>query len=267
MKKGIVKWIDPILLVGLFISILISIGMVLVGNDTINSFIVGLLSTIITLLVDLITRLNRAEQNVIETQKFAQILMSGPISQDMQMLARDYEIIEGYDFELYRRIAIDSISQCKQRFREIAAGAVVIPDMSVYHYNVEGIQQAQRSIKVTHISSLNYWISDAGQKFLEAGRAVLKRGIETTIVFAISDEQVQESRNILDMINKSKIRVFTTKPKRIDQEFMLIDDKVLLQYEYDKNEDIWKTRIILDSDEVDRAVVSWHHILDFAKPY
>ena len=267
MKKGIEKWLDPILLVGLFASILISVGMVIFGNDPINSFIVGLLSTIITLLIDLIARMGRTEGNLIETLKFAHNLMSTPIRYDLEALARDYKEIERYDFDLYRKIASDSISQCKRRFQEIASGAVVIPDNSVYFYNIEGIKQARETIKVTHLSSPNYWLSDAGKRFLEASRDAFKRRVTTVMVFAASDDQSENSRAVLDLLRKSRVKVSTAKPKRIDQEFMIIDDKILLRYEYDKNENTWKTWIILDADEVRKAVNSFGRYLDIAEPY
>lgn len=49
MQKGFMRWLDPILIIGLIISILIGVGMVLTGNDSILGLLVGLLSTIITL--------------------------------------------------------------------------------------------------------------------------------------------------------------------------------------------------------------------------
>lgn len=268
MKKGIAKWLDPILLIGLLISALISIVVMgFPGNDPIIGFIIGLLSTIITLLVDLIARLNRVEHNVIETQRLSRVLMSGSISQDLQELARDYELIEAYDFNLYRKIASDSFGECKRRFREIASGTVRILDKSVYHYNIEGIKQARNSIKVTHITSPDYWVSDAGRKFLEASQIALKRGVETVIIFAVSDEDIQNFKNIFDVVRKFKVTVFTTKPKRMDKEFAIIDDTLLLEYAYDKNEDTWITSVILDSKEVTNAVDSFRHFLTYSKPY
>ena len=61
MLKQIVYWLDPILLVGLFASISVSAVMVLSGNDTLSGLTIGLLSTIVTLLIDIIARIQRTE--------------------------------------------------------------------------------------------------------------------------------------------------------------------------------------------------------------
>lgn len=66
MFKSIVRWLDPILVIGLLISITIGILMVLSGNDTALGLAVGLLSTIVTLLIEIIARLNRAESSFLE---------------------------------------------------------------------------------------------------------------------------------------------------------------------------------------------------------
>ncbi len=266
MHKQIGKWADPILLIGLLVSILIAIGMVLIGNDTLSSFIIGLLSTIITLLIDLVARINKAESNLIGAQKLAQILSNEPISQDLQELARNYGLIKEYDFDLYQKIAFDSINQCKRRFRELASGVVVVPSKSVYDYNITGIKQARHTIKVTHITSPNYWNSDAGKKFLETSQSALERGVETILIFAISDEEIQEFKEVFKAQKEVGVRVSFTKPKRIDREFMLIDDKVLLEYEFDQKENTWIKTIILDQEEVKKAVDDFQYFITYAKP-
>jgi len=55
--KQVAHWLDPILLIGLFISITVGVTMVLSGNDTLWGLTVGLLSTIVTLLIDIIARI------------------------------------------------------------------------------------------------------------------------------------------------------------------------------------------------------------------
>lgn len=61
MSKSILHWLDPILVIGLSISVAIGILMVLSGNDSALGLAVGLLSTIVTLLIDIIARIRKAE--------------------------------------------------------------------------------------------------------------------------------------------------------------------------------------------------------------
>lgn len=73
MKTNIFRWLDPIILIYI-VSITISVGMIILGNDSVQSFIVGLLSTLLTLLVDIIARLQRTEANLLEAAKFSHII-------------------------------------------------------------------------------------------------------------------------------------------------------------------------------------------------
>lgn len=61
MLKDILQRVDPILLIGIIASVFIGIVMVLSGNDTLSSLTIGLLGTIITLLVDVVARIQKSE--------------------------------------------------------------------------------------------------------------------------------------------------------------------------------------------------------------
>ena len=90
MQHGLLKWLDPVLLIGLFISIAVATGMIVLGNDTVQSFIVGLLSTIIALLVDIITRIQRTEYSVLEATRLSQIVSDENISPFLLRVAQHY---------------------------------------------------------------------------------------------------------------------------------------------------------------------------------
>ncbi len=66
MSKSVLRWLDPIVIIGLVISVSISAAMVLSGNDTLSGLIIGLLSTIVTLLIDIIARFHKAEVTALQ---------------------------------------------------------------------------------------------------------------------------------------------------------------------------------------------------------
>lgn len=66
MSKSMLRWIDPILVIGLCISVAIGVLMVLSGNDSALGLAVGLLSTIVTLLVEIIARIHKVERAFLE---------------------------------------------------------------------------------------------------------------------------------------------------------------------------------------------------------
>ena len=66
MFRSITRWLDPIIVIGLIISIAVGILMVWGGNDTLSGLTVSLLATIVTLLVEIIARIHRAEYSLLQ---------------------------------------------------------------------------------------------------------------------------------------------------------------------------------------------------------
>lgn len=60
------KFLDPIIVVGVVISIAVAIILILLKQDQAISLLIGLVITIITLIVDLIARVKESEKRVIE---------------------------------------------------------------------------------------------------------------------------------------------------------------------------------------------------------
>lgn len=119
MFKRLITWLDPIILIGLIVSISTSVIMVWTGNDTISGLTIGLLSTIVTLLIDIIARVQKAE---IATS----------------LGNREFEISLGKGIE---RI-ITSLQGVNVQLLEKREDA--------YLYLEKRIQQAKQSIDVTH---------------------------------------------------------------------------------------------------------------------
>ena len=101
MIKKTTKWLDPILLVGVLVSVAIAVGMVLLGNDTISSLVVGLISTTITLLVDIVARIGKHEDTTIESARLSHILSDEPLAEKLRDIMEIYSKIRQYEFDYY----------------------------------------------------------------------------------------------------------------------------------------------------------------------
>ncbi len=156
MSKQLTRWLDPILLIGLFISISIGVGMVLSGNDSLSGLTVGILSTIITLLIDVVARIQKAEDAFTTAAGLSKILSDKTLGQSLQDIANSHETIKKYSFPHYDKIAKDVIDECQSKLREIASGSVVVEARTPQAYGMLGFQQARKDIKViVHSSDLD----------------------------------------------------------------------------------------------------------------
>lgn len=252
MNHKLTHWLDPILLIGLFISIAISVVMVLIGNDTIPSLTIGLLSTIITLIVDAIARIQKSEGLFLDATGLSKILTNKSIGASLQDITISYEKIKRYNFRHYDNIAQTAIDECRTKLSEIASGSVVVVAKTIQGYGVKGIEQVRRDVKVIHIGSMDFWDSDFGRKYFELNQAAIKRGVQITRIFALATEDVQNSLEKLNEQERAGVRVFIVKPKRVNSEFVIFDDEILVDFDVDTNKDYRLERIILDPTLVKR---------------
>jgi len=261
MFRRITRWLDPILLIGLLVSVAVGVGMVLTGNDTLSGLTIGLLSTIVTLLIDAIARIQKAEHSFLEAAGLSRILSDESIGETLREMANYFEAIRKYNFDHYSRIAEIAIDECKTRLREISSGSVVVPSRTAQAYGYLGIQQARRDIKVIHIGSMDFWNSDFGRKYFGLNREAIKRGVQITRIFALTPEEARVSVTTLREQERAGIRVLVVRPDRVDHEFMIFDDRILVDFDVDEKGGYRLERVVLDPAQVRRKVEEFQHLV------
>lgn len=260
--KQITHWLDPILLIGLFISIAIGVVMVESGNDTLSGLIIGFLSTIITLLIDAIARIHKAEASFREAAGLMRLFSDEAAGSALRDIAKVYEEIARYDFDHYHKIADATIDECLTRLREVASGAVNVLSRSPQAYGMAGFYQAQRNIKVIHVGSMQLWTSDFGRKYFDLNKATAKRGVQITRIFALTPEQVKNSIEVLKEQEKAGIRVLVVRPDRVDHEFMIYDDRILVDFDIDDKGEYRREKIVLDPAGVKKMSEQFQQLVD-----
>lgn len=115
------KYLDPVLIIGLLISIGVAVLMILGGYDTLDSLIVGLLSTVVSLLIDIVARL---QKNAVLSEK-------------------------------YHITGINSMTNASDRIIDALKGTNIRffeQRSDVYAYLVERLPEARKHVDVTHTS-------------------------------------------------------------------------------------------------------------------
>lgn len=260
MFKSIIRWLDPILLIGLFISIAISVGMILTGKDTFESFSVGILSTIITLLLDIAARIQKVQDSVLEAAELSRILSNEPIGKALREIANNYAAIRKVGFNHYHTIADRAIDDCRTRLRDLASGSVLVTAKSVQEYAIIGIEQAQREIKAIHLDSMEFWNSVLGKKLFDLNRAAIKRNVQITRIFLLATDEVNEHIETLKAHEKVGIQVFVVDPEHLSREFTIFDNRILMEVEGEE-EGYRRERITIDPAEVTRKSEEFQHLI------
>lgn len=264
-KKNLTNLIDPIILIGLFVSVGISIFMVLMGNDSVTSLIIGLLSTIVTLLIDIVSRIQKAESTLLAANDLAKLFSKSKVSSDIRELAHNYDLIGMHRFEHYYKIANAQIIECKMRIRELASGNIYVQAKSLEEYSAYmAFTDAQTSVKAVDFGEPRFWLSESGQKYLKINQEAVKRRVKVTRIFAI-DEKQENSKKILKDQMTAGIQTLTIIPERAKQEFMIIDNHIRIDVVFDSNGKYIGERIILDSAQVAEALERFDLLESFSK--
>jgi len=267
MNKIIFRWLDPILLIGLFISIVIAVGMVLSGNDTLSGLMIGLLSSIITLIIDQIAKVHKLADLYTKSHDYSTLLSDNEIGDFIQRIAKDYDSVKKYNFEPYKKIANIAINQCEEKLHDLASGSIYIEASTGMEQGLLAVRQATKDIKTIHIGSMEFWKSDFGKNYFEINRAAIKSGVTITRLFGLTTDSVASSIEILKDHQKAGIKVYIINPERIDHEFSIIDNRIWIDFATDERRDYSGEQIILASERVKMKVEEYEQlIMKFATP-
>lgn len=162
MTRKVARWLDPVLLIGLFISIAVAVTMVLSGNDTLSSLIVGLLSTIVTLLIDIVARIQKAADSILaEDQKIARNLE--------REIERTISSLKGVDIRLF---------EGRDEY---------------YPYLERRLKQVKRYIDITHSSPYTDTTYSSSERYFSTFSEVVKAAkIKVRRILLVSTQEQME---------------------------------------------------------------------------
>lgn len=268
MRKVITRWVDPIILIGLFISLSISVGMVLLKNDTIYGFIVGLLSVTITLIVEVISKVHKAEDSILRATKLTKEFTNGVFGNVLSEILLNYETIRNLHFDHYNFLADSALNETVTRLREIASGSVIVETRSIYSYGLLGIPASIEEMLTIHLHHMEFWNSTFGQKYLKLNLEAIKRGVKITRLFALNSDEVNSNIEILKQQEKMGIKVFVIEANLINNEFVIFDKRVLVDFDINKGTEYnVLERIIVNENQVKKKNDEYRQlILRYGKP-
>jgi hypothetical protein len=256
-----VQSLDPIVAIGLLISIATGLLLVLVGNDAVTSLIVSLLITIITLIVDLIARLNTTQANVLQAVSLGSILNQHPeLHKALGEIAKSYVSVQGMKFDLFRIRGEDALLECRDVLGGLENGFMTVEVAGKYSYGRRGTANAKAAIKAVAYEDVETWRTEHLRNVIRTNAEAAKRGVNIQRVFIIDDRKVADARDVLQAHREAGVHVMIVSPADIPnpdllESFMLVDDKVLVVFNYTRDGRKFRSeRISIDPVEVGRFI-------------
>ena len=182
---------DPVLLVGLPISLAIAVLAYLAGMPPELSLLVALVASTLTLSADLVFRLNRHEANAEQRAELAVQLRRIPTLRDhMTTIAPHLERIEGdVHAERFRQEARELLLSTEKALRRLAEGYLedryTDTDLAVLM-----VQEAQQEFSTTMLFRLDreWWTNPLEKDYYRANLDAVRRGVTVQRVIIYPDE-------------------------------------------------------------------------------
>ena len=270
--KRVIAFIDPLLVIGVLASVILALVLVLIGVDKVDSLLIGLVSTVITLLIDLMARQRDSEQRLSQAIKLGNQLVGDEETLSiLSHLTTNYLSVKKGWFDHFRQRADDELNECKNTIQAMANGYLVVEPTGKYVFGKKGVEMATRTVKAVSYEPLELWRTVHWQKSIEVNAKAIERGVTVTRVFVQDQEKLSEYKDVLNAHIEAGANVFVVSPKELDsgvlESYFIVDDKILAEFYFTLDGQLKEERISINPIEVDKAKSEFNYILRNASKY
>ena len=184
------KHIDPFLIIGVLISIIISLCLYLTGIEKITSITIALLCIIITLQIDQNSRNDQKLENALQFSSLLNKLNKNPgLNSLINEIATSYNsICENSKFEFYKESAKIKLEDYRNFLHDLNSGYL---KTSYYDINplILATQNSCSTIRAVSIANvdLNFWLSTAGKRYWKTNIEAIEKGVKIERIFVYSE--------------------------------------------------------------------------------
>lgn len=264
--------LDRFQISGFIVSASISVVLVFLGQDTIQSVILGLVLAILTQLFDIQLRHSDAEVRLLEANTLNKALYRDEwLLKHIRQIVDDYQEVQGGWFDLFNLSADDAIIECRNIIHGLAEGNLYAPFRSKFTFGSAELNNAKRTIKSVESGDVSFWRSPYGEKNLKVNADVIERGVELTRIFIVPDDSLDEITDILQRQQDAGIQVYIASPDSIDrdlhEDYLLMDDLVFTKTEFTGDGHTKREQISIDEIQVERLAKKFDTLLRHSIKY
>lgn len=265
-----IRFIDPIIVIGIVISIALAVILVLIGQDQATSLLIGLVVTIITLLVDIIARLRESEARIIQISEFGNSLASDSWLFDiLRQIVNDYRVVKTRNYDTYIRRMSAALVECRDVVHSLSEGYLITDVLGQFSLGRRGINNAEKEIIAVQYANPSFWRTLFGEKYLESNEEAIKRGVKIVRIWIQSKEILTEYRDIINAQESKGIQVFIAEthivPHALLEDFAVMDSQLYIRLELTLDGHSKHERISIDPIEIERAKNNFDVLLRYVR--
>ena len=213
--KNLHNLLHPFQIVGFVVSSIISIALIVSGQDQINSVILGLILATLIQLFDLQMRQNASEERLIAANALSRILYRDDwLLKNIRQIIVDYKQVECVWFEPFHSRAKETIIQCRDTLHNMAEGYAFTQPRFPTDESTIAFKMAKNELKAVDSGEFDFWKNVYAEKYVELNAAVVKKGVTVKRIFIIPMDTVHENKDIFKKQTELGIDVYVVSQVR-----------------------------------------------------
>jgi hypothetical protein len=264
------KLFDTFQIAGFIVSTVVAIALLIAQVDPVQCTVIGLLMAVFTQLFDLQLRLSNSEERLLQANDLNKLLYYDPVlrNQIQQIVEDYYSILNGW-LELYKTRAQHLVTECHRVLRSMAMGTMEPPAGSPFTLQVNGLRLAQKSIKqVTDYAAIKGAVQGIRGWYTKAWEEAAGRGVQMTMVLILSREDFKDMLTQAHTVATpvgTYIAMSDELPQELDENYLLVDDKVLSFSERRADGTLGERMISIVPLDVEKMVKRFDQTLRYAR--
>jgi hypothetical protein len=219
----------PITVVGTGLSIVIAFLLVLFGDDDISSLNVGLIGIVISLLLDIITRLHHNEM-VLDN------LSKDPwLHKVVQEIGVSYiKVRDGTRDSFFLESGQSALEDCAKILMDLSKGHLFVTQLDESVILPKLILKAKKEVRAaSHVSLLEWWTKEWGRKYLQTNAVVIERKRKITRVWIVPKASTASLRELVieqcALGINVRIAIEEDQPDELIDSYLIVDKDIVSQ--------------------------------------
>ena len=268
--KNTFKNLDLIQIVGFSISALLSIGLLLSGQETLVSIILGFVTASFVQLLDVQKRISDSEEKVLQASGMSKSLFSNEwLLKVVRNMVSSYYATINIKAGLFTQFAKDTLVECQNILQFMADGKLVSRRTRMKDFSLELIKIAKSMIFATDTGNIAYWRETYMQDYFELNVKAIKRGVKITRIFIYPLRDLRKNEDILQQHQNAGIDVYFVDsgklPKDLVGDYMVVDGKMANYIEFSPDGHVLGNVLSIKQEQVGEFGKRFEVIMQYAK--
>lgn len=261
-----IKNLDQIQIIGFIISIIVSVSLLLMGQDEVSSITLGFVLAALTQLFDLQKRTEDSEERLLKASSLSQELYRNEwLFDHLQQIVHDYKIARSTWFELFRLRADEAIIHCRKSLHSMAEGYLITESGGPYAHERDMFMRPEKVAKAVAAIDESYWRTPEANIYVQTNAEFVEQGVRFIRIFTYPKSILYGMIDILEKQQILKIEVYVVPsemlPKELNEDYIIIDDKMIARTEQIGQQQ----KISIDKVEIEEMVRRFDALHKYAR--